>query len=107
MKLIEINKEFIRDPVIIQNYVWFWGCSICAENAVGRIKCSNFYFAITSPTYLDNNGNIKKIGLCEVCINKFNLDSFDNSKILIDKDKKEYEIKGLENGQYSEELNYN
>ena len=104
MKTIEINKKQTRNPVIIQNYVWFWGCNICAENAVGRKKCSNFYFAITNPTYLDNDGNIKKIGLCEVCINKFNLDYF-NSKILIDKDKKKYEIKGLENGQYSEKIN--
>ena len=107
MKPIEINKEFVRDPVIIQNYVWFWGCSICAENAVGRIKCSNFYFAITSPTYLENNGNIKKIGLCEVCIKEHKMDDLINKKILIDSNKKTYEIQGLEHGQYLEQLNYN
>ena len=70
-------------------------------------KCSNFYFAITSPTYFDENGNIKKIGLCELCVNEYKLDSFNKVNILVDADKKKYELKGLENGQYSENLNYN
>tara|TARA_B100001564_G_scaffold278536_1_gene240591 strand:- start:1299 stop:1655 length:357 start_codon:yes stop_codon:yes gene_type:complete len=109
---IEINnntsnsKKYIRSSVIIQNYIWYWPCSICGNNAVGREKCSNFYFAITSPTYFDENENIKKIGLCELCVNEYKLDSFNKKHILIDTDKKEYELKGLENGQYSENLNY-
>ena len=46
-------------------------------------KMFNFYFAITSPTYIDENENIKKIGLCELCVNEYKLDSFIKTYIQI------------------------
>jgi len=103
---IFINTINNTNPVIINNYIWFWSCCICNKNAVGQGKCSEFNFAITTPTYLDNNGEIKKIALCDKCINKFSLIDFNNPKKLIDLNNKEYTIKGLEMGQYQELLNY-
>ena len=40
-----------------------------------------------------------------MCIDKFNLGDFNNSKKLIDSDNKEYDLKGFEMGQYQELLN--
>jgi len=103
---IFMNTKNNKKQVIIQNYVWFWSCCICNKNAVGTKKSSYFNFAITSPTYLDNNGEINKIALCDLCVDKFNLLDFNNSKKLIDSDNKEYDMRGLEIGQYKELLNY-
>lgn len=102
---IFMNTKNNKRPVIIQNYIWSWSCCICNKNAVGRQKCSDFNFAITTPTYLDSNGEIKKIAVCDICINKFSLLDFNNPKKLIDSDNKEYDIKGFEMGQYQELLN--
>jgi len=102
---IFMNTKNNKTPVIIQNYIWFWSCCICNKNSVGAKKCSDFNFAITSPTYLDNNGEIKKIAVCDICIDKFTLFDFANPKKLIDLDNKEYDIKGFEKGQYQELLN--
>jgi len=95
-----INNKTSKKPVIIQNYIWLWECSICNKNAVGTTICSNFNFIITSPTYLDENKNIKKIAVCDLCLKQFNLDDFNNPKLLIDSNNNKYQIKGLEQGQY-------
>lgn len=99
--IVFINDLLSKKPVIINNYVWYWNCSICNKNAVGTITCSNFNFIITSPTYLDKNKNIKKIAVCDLCLNKFKLDNFNNPKILIDSNNNKYTIKGIEKGQYT------
>ena len=99
--IIFINNSLLKKPVITNNYIWYWGCSICNKNAVGTIKCSNFNFAITLPTYLDKNNNIDKIAICDICLKKFKLDDFNNPKVLIDSNNNnKYLIKGVENGQY-------
>ena len=97
--IIFINKIF-KNPVITNNYIWYWECSICNKNAVGTIKCSNFNFAITKPTYLDDMKNIKKIAICDICLNKFELDNFKNPKTLVDPINNKYQLVGFENGQY-------
>ena len=98
--IIFINDKILKKPVILHNYIWYWECSICNKNAVGTIKCSNFNFVITSPTYLDNNKNIKKIAICDICLKIFKLDDFNNPKILINSFNNKYKIKGFEQGQY-------
>ena len=99
--IVFINKKISKKPIIIQNYIWFWECSICNKNAVGTMVCSNFNFIITSPTYLDENKNIKKIAVCDLCLKQFKLDDFNNPKLLLDFNNNKYQIKGLEQGQYS------
>ena len=99
--IIFINNSLLKKPVITNNYIWYWGCSICNKNAVGTIECSNFNFAITVPTYLDKNKNIDKIAICDICLKKLKLDNFNNQKVLIDSNNNnKYLIKGFENGQY-------
>lgn len=93
-----------KNPVILNNYIWHWGCCICDENAIGRVRCSEFSFAITNPTYKNNEGEIEKQALCEVCIDKFKLDNFQTSKTLIDDKGNKYIVKGLERGQYMEQI---
>tara|TARA_B100001540_G_C15788597_1_gene634396 strand:+ start:1810 stop:2139 length:330 start_codon:yes stop_codon:yes gene_type:complete len=100
------NMKDKRKPIILNEYVWFWRCCICNENAVGRMKCSEFSFAITKPTYLDNNKNIQKLALCDVCVYYFKLGEFSNKKILVDDDQTEYELVGLESGQLRENVNF-
>jgi Tfp pilus assembly protein PilF len=97
------NKIHVT-PTIFNNYIWQWNCSICDENAVGRIKCSEFSFAITSPTYKNKKDEIEKLALCEVCIDKYKLDNFQTSKTLVDDKGNKYTIKGLERGQYMEQM---
>lgn len=99
--IVFINNQMSKKPVVINNYIWYWECSICNKNAVGTMSCSNFNFIITSPTCLDENKNIRKISVCDICLNRFKLDSFSNPKILIDSDNNKYNIKGFEQGQYT------
>lgn len=98
--IVFINNKVSKKPVIINNYIWYWECSICNKNAVGTMICSNFNFAITKPTYFDNMKNIKKIAICDICLNKFKLYDFNNPKLLIDPLNNKYQLKGLEQGQY-------
>ena len=98
-----INNKVSKNPVIIQNYIWYWECSICNKNAVGTVQCSNFNFVITSPTCLDENKNIKKIAICDLCLKQFKLDDFTNPKLLINTNNNKYQIKGFEQGQYYRE----
>ena len=77
-----------------------WTCNIYNKNAIGRVKCSAFYFAITKPTYTNNNGEIDKIALCEICVNELELDNFKKKKTLVDNKRGKYELIGLENGQF-------
>ena len=104
MNAIVLNKEKKKSVTVLNNYIWYWPCNICNKNAVGSITCSTFYFAITKPSYLDENGEIKNLALCELCIEKHGIDDLLNKKILIDSNEKTYEIQGLENGQYLEQL---
>lgn len=103
---IPINRQQNRKkPIILNGYIWYWACSICEKNAVGRIKCSEFSFAITNPSYKNNKNEIEKVALCEVCIIKFKLDTFQTNNILVNNEGNKYEIVGLERGQYIEQLN--
>ena len=90
---IYINKNEYRNPVMIQTYICYIGCCVCGKNAVGRVSYTKFDYLITSPSYLDNNSNIKKLAICEICSSDI------IGKSVIDTDKKKYLIRGLENGQ--------
>jgi hypothetical protein len=90
---IYINKHKCKTPVIINNYVYYYGCSICGKNAVGQVNYTRFNYIITSPSYLDNNSNIKKLACCEICSTNL------IGQQLLDIDNKLYLVRGLEEGQ--------
>ena len=90
---LEINKVQCRNPVIINDYVYYIGCCLCSKNAVGKVNYTKFDYLITKPSYVDENDNIKKLAICEICSSDI------IGKYVIDTDEKKYLIRGLENGQ--------
>lgn len=92
-KYIQINKNEFKKPVIINDYVYYIACCICEKNAVGKINYTKFDYLITSPSSFDENQNIKKNAICEICSNDI------IGKTLIDNNNIKYLVRGLENGQ--------
>lgn len=91
-KHIEINKNTFKKPVVINDYVYYITCCICEKNAVGKINYTKFDYLIISPSCFDENQDIKKNAICEICSSDI------IGKTLIDNNIK-YLVRGLENGQ--------
>lgn len=91
-KYIEINKKQFRKPVVINDYIYYIACCVCENNAVGKINYTKFDYLITSPSCNDENGDIKKNAICEICSSDI------IGKTIIDNNTK-YLVRGLENGQ--------
>jgi hypothetical protein len=92
-KYIEINKNTFKNPVVINDYVYYITCCICEKNAIGKVNYTKFDYLITSPSCFDENQDIKKNAVCEICSSNI------IGKVLIDNNNIKYLVRGLENGQ--------
>ena len=93
-KYIEINKNTFKNPVVINDYVYYITCCICEKNAIGKVNYTKFDYLITSSSCFIENQDITKNAICEICssniIGKTLIDNNNNIKYL---------VRGLENGQ--------